>query len=693
MTGCSERLTCVDLLGSADYVACVGTYTYLPVASPRDEQNKETPTVKTTAVKERGGDIIITRPPGSESSFLVTSSRHDRDHAITSPAARPANDTLTPGYPAAHNSMANWWSDEEDSNVAPRQLNRLRRVTEVEASRFSHAGAPAALASLPAAATSSSARGASDRSSHARSVAASQYRQSAPRARSSSSQQPAIEYLDGCLPDPSRRHAAKRAQDVFELSSDDDSDRDTGRINKLFCSHARTIASAPVVAARASAGASRAASSSSARSSAPSEYRSSVARAADPPSKPRPAAEYVIDLSRDSSNEKPAAEEAMPAEEKKRTEHLFENLAAGDSQASYWLPGARTTAKPEQAARKRRHEQDDVIELSSGSSDEESVDFADKKPAAKPGKSDFADKKPAAKPGKSEGDEEDDDEEEDDDLADGDLLLNREDYGDYDPARPPADDPTFDTEEDYVEHYEALHGGAVLSFGGTRRAGLNAAQKEQLGRFLAGGRRLYDILREANCVFLPCGRYDGCFDQDNMNNGNSFVYSVKQKSKKKSTKRRKTAAATTAATAAKMRVKVGSCYHGGRRLSAYEKTSNVTSENVVPMINMNAIPIPVQRGLIASLLNTMEPHAPDMPRTKRDVAAIDKGGLPVFTALMCRGMVKTSEECRHLGGLKRVNGLMIRSILNNTESAVQVALGDDERLEVDPWTREALFDG
>ncbi|EJK59051.1 hypothetical protein THAOC_20774, partial [Thalassiosira oceanica] len=58
----------------------------------RDEQ--ETPTVnKTTAVKGRDGDINISRPPGSESSFLVT-------HPVTETAiAFPgrANDTLTPG--------------------------------------------------------------------------------------------------------------------------------------------------------------------------------------------------------------------------------------------------------------------------------------------------------------------------------------------------------------------------------------------------------------------------------------------------------------------------------------------------------------------------------------------------------------------------------------------------------------------
>ncbi|EJK56852.1 hypothetical protein THAOC_23175, partial [Thalassiosira oceanica] len=136
--------------------------------------------------------------------------------------------------------------------------------------------------------------------------------------------------------------------------------------------HARTIASAPVVAtstgtARASEGASHAASSSSARSSAPSWYRSSVARV-EPRSKPRPD-KVIIDLSRDSSddeNEKPAAK---PAEE-----HPFsdENLAAGDSKAGYWPAGARTSAKPGIGKN-----------LSSDSSDEESVGFVNKKPAAK----------------------------------------------------------------------------------------------------------------------------------------------------------------------------------------------------------------------------------------------------------------------------------------------------------------------
>ncbi|EJK59053.1 hypothetical protein THAOC_20776 [Thalassiosira oceanica] len=376
--------------------------------------------------------------------------------------------------------------------------------------------------------------------------------------------------------------------------------------------------------------------------------------AQEPRSKPRPAAEEIIDLSRDSGdeNEKPAAEEAE--------EHPFidenENLAAGESQASYWQAGARTTAKPEQAARKRRHEQDDVIELSS---DEESVEES----------VDFGDKKPAAKPGKSEGDEEDeeeDDDDEDDDLADGDLLLNLEDYGDYDPARPPADDPTFDTEEEYVDHYEARHGGAVLSFGGTRRAGLNAAQKEQLGRFLAGGRRLYDILREANCVFLPCGRYDGCFDQDNMD-GNPFVYGVKQKSKKKSTKRRKTAADDGGDGGEDAR-------KGGLVLPRRQKTQRVRED--------------VERHV-----GGRGAHDQHERRTDSCAASADRQPAEYHDAARPRHATDQARRGGHRQGrpsrlhrTHRVNGLMIRSILNNTESAVQVALGDDERLEVDPFT-------
>ncbi|EJK64474.1 hypothetical protein THAOC_14785, partial [Thalassiosira oceanica] len=138
-------------------------------------------------------------------------------------------------------------------------------------------------------------------------------------------------------------------------------------------SHASAIASAPVVAtssraARASAGASHAASSSSASAPAPSWYRSSVARV-EPRSMPRPD-KVIIDLSRDSSddeNEKPVAKPAK--------EHPFidENLAAGDSKASYWPAGARTTAKPGIGK-----------SLSSDSSVEESV--VDKKPAAKKAK-------------------------------------------------------------------------------------------------------------------------------------------------------------------------------------------------------------------------------------------------------------------------------------------------------------------
>ncbi|EJK77814.1 hypothetical protein THAOC_00329, partial [Thalassiosira oceanica] len=134
--------------------------------------------------------------------------------------------------PAAHNNMANWWSDDEDRNVTPRQLNRLRQVAKEEASpsRFSHASTIA--------------------SAHAPVVAAS-----------------------------SR-------------------------------------------AARASAGASRAASSRVA-----SRNRSSVP-SADPRSKPR---HDIIDLSHDSGDENPAANE---------------NLAAGESQANYWPAGAGPRPSP-----------------------------------------------------------------------------------------------------------------------------------------------------------------------------------------------------------------------------------------------------------------------------------------------------------------------------------------------------------
>ncbi|EJK55045.1 hypothetical protein THAOC_25265 [Thalassiosira oceanica] len=169
----------------------------------------------------QGGGTLDNQPAATRERHATVAVEASSRHAasLSRPQGRPARSGPAGAPPEGFDVTWLVDADGQPSNKNRAASSKKKKEASQEtASWFSHADAPVALASVPAAPTSSSARGASDRASHARSSAPapSWYRSSVARVEPRSMPRPDKEIIDLSRDsgDKNEKPAAKPAEEI-----------------------------------------------------------------------------------------------------------------------------------------------------------------------------------------------------------------------------------------------------------------------------------------------------------------------------------------------------------------------------------------------------------------------------------------------------------------------------------------------
>ncbi|EJK59616.1 hypothetical protein THAOC_20129 [Thalassiosira oceanica] len=380
---------------------------------------------------------------------------------------------------------------------------------------------------------------------------------------------------------------------------------------------------------------------------------SSVARAADPRGKPRPAAEDIFELSCDKE----------------------------ETQASHWPAEARTTAnkpgigKSDDVENKRTEQveqagEQEVIEiLSSDEENELREKEGDTEDETQASRWPAAGAQVAAEP-QPQPDEDDEDVDEEiqcnSDAPSSDYYLlahcQRITAGADVPLLLPASKPAGSTssEEEYLElakgNYNArasTHGR--LAFETMRRATPNAIQNAVLWRYLDLCEKCFIFLVDRGYALVPGGTYYDCIDitQFTINNNNPHVYLIDLETGPK----------------------VGLCGVGTVRLlyyMAFFHERGLPLPDIVSLVDLGHLPQDIQLQLVKMMLEGVKQFAPErLPTTVREAVGMCSTGLPIHAQYLFYTLTTSLEECVVFGGGIEMRSFLLRLVLMMLESVTQ----------------------
>jgi len=378
---------------------------------------------------------------------------------------------------------------------------------------------------------------------------------------------------------------------------------------------------------------------------------------------------------------KPAAADESEEEEGKTEEN----------QASHWPAGARTTAKPgigksdaveakrtEQAARKRR-EQDDVIELLSSDSSDEENEFASAS-ANESGRTNRRKRKlrvarTAGAQVSAEPQPDADDEDVDDEIQGNSDAPSSNDYLDAHcnavmgitvgadvPLLLPASKPAGSTssEEEYLElakgNYNAraqTHG--PFAFETMRRATPNASQTAVLWKYLALCEKSFTFLVDRGYALVPGGTYFNYIDITRFTilDNNPHVYLINLETGPK----------------------VGVCGVGTVRLlyyMAFFHERGLPVPDIYSIVEVGTLPRDIQLQLVRMMLEGVKQFVPErLPTTVREAVGMCSTGLPIHAQYLFYTLTTSLEECKVFGGGLEMKSFLLRLVLMMLESGAQ----------------------
>ena len=272
------------------------------------------------------------------------------------------------------------------------------------------------------------------------------------------------------------------------------------------------------------------------------------------------------------------------------------------------------------------------------------------------------------RPRKHDRDDDTTDEDEDEDEEPSEPPARRGKRQKYDTKEDLKEDhpPAPTSPEEYAiftkEHYKQ---GEGFTLKGTSRDFLNQSQHEALTNYLNGFcLAIVMMLITHNLILLPNGILFDFVNYANdllsINTSSPYVYYLFWPGKQRRRGKRD---------------KVGCTGNGKERLEYYWKEfKDGIMPTIISLLNINAIPIYVQKLVTAAILQGLVPFLPsELPETIADATRLEMNGLPVHTIMFFWAMVKSYDD--NFGGAIIMAGCLLRLYLMVIESGLQVFLG------------------